>query len=936
MSTLLKERSTYWLIGGGSNPASDGDFRPYWRIYYDQEPQNNRTLITVQYYLQIYASGADAVNVGITSTVRINGSSIGTITKSATTYSTSGLKSIGSKTTYITHEADGTAQFTFQGTGSYGSWSKNTAVSTYDLPTLPRYATCYQNLVNKSETQITMNWSSDSIIDYVWYSIDNGLSWVAVGNTNSTSGSYTITGLSASTTYNIKTRVRRADSQLTTDSSNSAIATYAIPTQGIIGISETAVDVSWSAGATANYVWYSTDNGSTWVDVGVVNSSSGSYSITGLSPNTSYNIKTKVRLSATNTVYENGTIAEQITTFDYPYCVSTPDFNLGETLTIGLYNPLRRSVQVTIIGDDGSSLSADVTTSDYISGYRTDSFIDVCYKSIPNLTEGTYKVKVISGIERDLVTGGVYKIDESLNRPIFEENYFTIQDVNSKTVALTGDPNLIVNNYSTVRVNVNTNAIAKNYATMQYYIINGIQYNYFDSFTTATAPQGDLKKFNSSSVSIFAKDSRGILQSQPAIKPVVFVTNTNGENYFNITKKDNQSYVRSNQGVGEQVTFSFEGTWWNGNFGTVANSLEASYEIYNNRTKVSTTGETTINIVTNENEYSFSGVLYGDTNNGFDIESSYNVSITIKDKLSETTFNYVVIEGSPAIALYGNCVALGGPYDETLGGRVQLNNVEKLHMTNGFGKITVDEIKVKNLFNIQNLTFVSNASINYSTGTITVNQYANASQQTLKELCPDMVAGETYMLSFKTTSSSNFIHLYGSSTEWFNGQPRTITEEELNDNISFYGDSNGTGTWYIEEIQIEKGDVKTKFAPHEIIISEKGSNEKGYWVKYSDGTMYQWGHGEFGTSGTLNDSYALVVFPQTFSRLLGRTTTYTPTYKGSIDQLYTLFTILTSSNNDTKQDYVYRRLSYTTNQAELLEYYKTAISFNWFATGYWK
>ena len=94
------------------------------------------------------------------------------------------------------------------------------------LTPIPRYATCTQSLNTKTINTIKMNWSSDSTIDYVWYSKDNGSNWTAVGSVNATSGSYTITGLNANTAYNIKTRIRRKDSQLTTDSSVLAVTTY--------------------------------------------------------------------------------------------------------------------------------------------------------------------------------------------------------------------------------------------------------------------------------------------------------------------------------------------------------------------------------------------------------------------------------------------------------------------------------------------------------------------------------------------------------------------------------------------------------------------------------------------------------------------------------------------------------------------------------------
>ena len=66
-------------------------------------------------------------------------------------------------------------------------------------------------------TSVLVNWSTADICDYVWYSIDNGSSWISV-YVNSNYGSFNINGLNPGTSYNFKLRVRRSDSQQTTDS----------------------------------------------------------------------------------------------------------------------------------------------------------------------------------------------------------------------------------------------------------------------------------------------------------------------------------------------------------------------------------------------------------------------------------------------------------------------------------------------------------------------------------------------------------------------------------------------------------------------------------------------------------------------------------------------------------------------------------------------
>ena len=140
-----------------------------------------------------------------------------------------GTHQLASGTARIYHNTDGTKSFSASISGWLYSYGNCSGSGSWTLTSIPRYATSNQSLKSKTETSITMNWSSDSTIDYLWYSKDNGSNWTGVDVTDGTSGNYTISGLSANTTYNIKTRVRRKDSQLTTDSSSLSVTTYNYP-----------------------------------------------------------------------------------------------------------------------------------------------------------------------------------------------------------------------------------------------------------------------------------------------------------------------------------------------------------------------------------------------------------------------------------------------------------------------------------------------------------------------------------------------------------------------------------------------------------------------------------------------------------------------------------------------------------------------------------
>ena len=166
-------------------------------------------------------------NAVVINSIYINGTKVLGETKWSNKYV--GTYELQSGELTIYHSSDGTKSFSISISGSFYEEGSVSGSKSFTLDTIPRYATASQSLASKTETSITMNWSSDSTIDYVWYSIDDGKSWTAVGSVNQSSGSYVISGLNPGTTYKVKTSLRRKDSQLSTNSSVSSIATYAWP-----------------------------------------------------------------------------------------------------------------------------------------------------------------------------------------------------------------------------------------------------------------------------------------------------------------------------------------------------------------------------------------------------------------------------------------------------------------------------------------------------------------------------------------------------------------------------------------------------------------------------------------------------------------------------------------------------------------------------------
>lgn len=135
-----------------------------------------------------------------------------------TSMSANSSKVVITGTKRVYHNPDGTKRGM---SISFEIWTNNysylpvslSASGTMDLTDIPRYANFTEHYVNSTGlNSITINWNADAACDAVQYSINDG-GWIA------TSGiSYTITGLAPNTWYNIRTRIKRADSQLWTES----------------------------------------------------------------------------------------------------------------------------------------------------------------------------------------------------------------------------------------------------------------------------------------------------------------------------------------------------------------------------------------------------------------------------------------------------------------------------------------------------------------------------------------------------------------------------------------------------------------------------------------------------------------------------------------------------------------------------------------------
>lgn len=222
---------------------------------------------------------------------------------------------------------------------------------------------------------------------------------------------------------------------------------------------ETSVTYNFTTDATCDYAKYSTDNGATWHDLPTTNI------VSGLSAGTTYNFKLQVRRADSGLWTTSNTV--QQTTYAYPYCISAPDFTIGDNATFTFYNPLNRTIQIQMWSYTSQQFVSDLITTSGTSYTGFSDIADRLYASIPNSRNSQYIFDVHYGTNKSIKAGGYYSIrgDET---PTFED--FDYEDTNSDIINLTGNNQILVDNYSTCKFSIPTRAIGKNGATIDSYI----------------------------------------------------------------------------------------------------------------------------------------------------------------------------------------------------------------------------------------------------------------------------------------------------------------------------------------------------------------------------------------------------------------------------------------------------------------------------------
>ena len=270
----------------------------------------------------------------------------------------------------------------------------------------------------------------------------------------------------------------------------------------------------WTADSKCDVLQYSLNNGSTWS-----NASGSTFSISGLSPGTSYNIKIKVR-RADSGLYTTSNSISFTTKSIARISNSSLSMNIGGSLSLSFSNYgnnksfLRFYAQKTDGNWQQIATVSNIQASSY--SWNLSSHSSTLYSLCPN--SNSLKIKVICGVslngkEYTNTVSGTAKVTNS--NPVFSN--FTFQNTDSKTVSIVGNTQNMISLFGNLRITITSanKAVAKNSATMKYYNIvvssgNTVvskKSNY--SLSDINVDIGSLQSAGTYTIRIDAVDSRG-------------------------------------------------------------------------------------------------------------------------------------------------------------------------------------------------------------------------------------------------------------------------------------------------------------------------------------------------------------------------------------------------------------------------------------------
>lgn len=329
----------------------------------------------------------------------------------------------------------------------------------------------------------------------------------------------------------------------------------------------------------------------------------------------------------------------------------------------------------------GSTVLKTINAGNNVSGIKvkfTETELDTIYSTIKTGSSAQFTFRLTtysnSGYSSKIGSSSTKNASGTFVTQLPTFSNFGYYDDYDKAVEATGSNQTIIARISDVYATISANQLAKantRKASISHYIINGEKVD-----STGSAISYELGSVTSNKITIQAVDTRG------SASLVVTKEFTKYIDYNRVSvNTSNWSLTRRDNGVGRLIDISFEATWYQGSFGKTTNTLkpyvyyrnteDGYWEDMNEFIKGASIGkldETKIDTSTPGVVRYRGQLMSAEDDHGFDVQVAYDMFIGFRDTFTDEGLTLVAPYGQPAGAVYKNKMALGGPYDEMLGG----------------------------------------------------------------------------------------------------------------------------------------------------------------------------------------------------------------------------------------------------------------------------
>lgn len=470
------------------------------------------------------------------------------------------------------------------------------------------YVSCSQTKGSSSENKSTVSWTLTTEGDGSTY-YDTGPTTLTIDGTQryykarvgwtsysfpaksgSTSGSFTKShntdGSVAAIEVKLSTAIYTGTVSTKTGSwQMDSIARYfsSTPTITLSSKTETGMTFNWGTSETCSKVdvYYKKTSESNYTSANKYDNStgttSGSFSITGLAANTSYNVYIIAKRKDSGLTSSSAT--SEIATYDYPKitAVGTSSLTIGSAQSLTISNPLGRSIVVKMY--QNSTSGTTLYTSSAITG-TSHSFTPPAadlYKSIPNAQSSNCVYSIVCSAVSSTKTTGTYtykiKGDEY---PSFSDSKVSTYDATSEVTAITKQTaagGWLVQSLSKMKLTIDSAATPYNNndgSSISSYAVtfNGVTQNLSVNSTGYT--WGIVNASGNQTATIVVTDSRGLTRTitktivyKPYKAPSISLTGGRRDNYGE-TVDLTASYTASSVESKNKITITWSGAGQSG------------------------------------------------------------------------------------------------------------------------------------------------------------------------------------------------------------------------------------------------------------------------------------------------------------------------------------------------------------------------------------